>query len=386
MKKIIFFFVLLFAFIDAYAYHTDLYLFYDKDCPHCKSEMEFLDSIKDSYDVSYHFYEVTTSLENSELLKKVKSSFKLSNGYVPFTVIGDYTVTGYSETAKNRIIKYLDLCTSDGCLDSVSNIQKGIGLTIKEDKDPSFELPFLGNVNVKDTSIPLMAMILGFIDGFNPCAMWVLLFLISILLSLKDSKRRWVLGLTFLITSGLIYLSFMVAWLNVMVSMSTVKYVRILIGIVALIFGIYSIYNFYKTRNSKVGCSVTNVEQKRKIMNRIIKYTKEKSFLLAVFGMIILAISVNLVELACSVGIPVIFTNILAINNLSFLSYCLNLLIYILFYMLDDLVVFILAMITLKVSGISGKYTRLSKLIGGIIMLLIGILMIFVPSILMFNF
>ena len=113
MKKIIFFFVLLFAFIDVYAYHTDLYLFYDKDCPHCKSEMEFLDSIKDSYDVSYHFYEVTTSLENSELLKKVKSSFKLSNGYVPFTVIGAYTVTGYSETAKNRIIKYLDLCTSE---------------------------------------------------------------------------------------------------------------------------------------------------------------------------------------------------------------------------------------------------------------------------------
>ena len=383
MKKLIFAVFLFFTSINVLAYHTDLYFFYDKDCPHCKSEMEFLDSIKDNYDITYHFYEVTNDKDNSKLLKQVKTSFKLSSNYVPFTVIGDNTVTGFSETAKDRILKYLDMCSNYECTDNVFKIQNGQEIENKKDNDPKFNLPFLGEVDVRKTSIPLIAVILGLIDGFNPCAMWVLLFLISVLLNLKDSNRRWILGLTFLITSGLIYLFFMVAWLNVMISMSTVRIIRILIGLFALVFGIYSIYKFF---TFKVGCSVTDKNEKKKIMNRIIKYTKEKSFVLAILGMIFLAISVNLVELACSVGLPVIFTNILAINDLSVLSYAFNLFIYILFYMMDDIIIFLIAMITLKVTGISNKYTKLSKIIGGVVMILIGILMLFFPSILMFNF
>ena len=383
MKKLIFAVSLFFTSINVLAYHTDLYFFYDKDCPHCKSEMEFLDSIKDNYDITYHFYEVTNDKDNSKLLKQVKTSFKLSSNYVPFTVIGDNTVTGFSETAKDRILKYLDMCSNYECTDNVFKIQNGQEIENKKDNDPKFNLPFLGEVDVRKTSIPLIAVILGLIDGFNPCAMWVLLFLISVLLNLKDSKRRWILGLTFLITSGIIYLFFMVAWLNVMISMSTVRIIRILIGLFALVFGIYSIYKFF---TFKVGCSVTDKNEKKKIMNRIIKYTKEKSFVLAILGMIFLAISVNLVELACSVGLPVIFTNILAINDLSVLSYAFNLFIYILFYMMDDIIIFLIAMITLKVTGISNKYTKLSKIIGGVVMILIGILMLFFPSILMFNF
>ncbi len=383
MKKLIFAVFLFFTSINVLAYHTDLYFFYDKDCPHCKSEMEFLDSIKDNYDITYHFYEVTNDKDNSKLLKQVKTSFKLSSNYVPFTVIGDNTVTGFSETAKDRILKYLDMCSNYECTDNVFKIQNGQEIENKKDNDPKFNLPFLGEVDVRKTSIPLIAVILGLIDGFNPCAMWVLLFLISVLLNLKDSKRRWILGLTFLITSGLIYLFFMVAWLNVMISMSTVRIIRILIGLFALVFGIYSIYKFL---TFKVGCSVTDKNEKKKIMNRIIKYTKEKSFVLAILGMIFLAMSVNLVELACSVGLPVIFTNILAINDLSVLSYAFNLFIYILFYMMDDIIIFLIAMITLKVTGISNKYTKLSKIIGGVVMILIGILMLFFPSILMFNF
>lgn len=383
MKKLIFAVFLFFTSINVLAYHTDLYFFYDKDCPHCKSEMEFLDSIKDNYDITYHFYEVTNDKDNSKLLKQVKTSFKLSSNYVPFTVIGDNTVTGFSETAKDRILKYLDMCSNYECTDNVFKIQNGQEIENKKDNDPKFNLPFLGEVDVRKTSIPLIAVILGLIDGFNPCAMWVLLFLISVLLNLKDSKRRWILGLTFLITSGLIYLFFMVAWLNVMISMSTVRIIRILIGLFALVFGIYSIYKFF---TFKVGCSVTDKNEKKKIMNRIIKYTKEKSFVLAILGMIFLAISVNLVELACSVGLPVIFTNILAINDLSVLSYAFNLFIYILFYMMDDIIIFLIAMITLKVTGISNNYTKLSKIIGGVVMILIGILMLFFPSILMFNF
>ena len=114
--------------------------------------------------------------------------------------------------------------------------------------------------------------------------------------------------------------------------------------------------------------------------------TTEKSFILALIGIMALAFSINLIELACSAGLPVLFTQILAINNLSIFEYGLYIFLYLLFFIIDDLVIFIIAMITLKITGISNKYTKYSHLIGGIIMLIIGILMAFKTDWLMFNF
>ena len=107
---------------------------------------------------------------------------------------------------------------------------------------------------------------------------------------------------------------------------------------------------------------------------------------MAIFGIIALAISVNLVEIACSAGLPLIFTQILALNDLSTFEYVIYMLIYILFFLIDDIVVFVIAMLTLNIKGISSKYGKYSHLIGGILMLLIGLLMIFKPEWLMFNF
>jgi len=138
-------------------------------------------------------------------------------------------------------------------------------------------------------------------------------------------------------------------------------------------------------KNEKVGCTVTNKEQRKKTMEKIKKFTSEKSFILAILGVITLAISVNFVELACSAGLPLIFTQILALNDLSTIQYSFYIFLYILFYLLDDLVIFFIAMTTLKITGITNKYNKYSHLIGGILMIIIGLLMIFRPDILMFN-
>ena len=118
----------------------------------------------------------------------------------------------------------------------------------------------------------------------------------------------------------------------------------------------------------------------------VMKFTHEKSLLLASLGVIALAVSVNVVELACSAGLPVLFTNILALNEVSTEMSSLYILIYIFFFMLDDLIVFNVAMFTLKVTGVTTKYTKYTHLIGGLIMLIIGILLILKPEWIMFNF
>ena len=203
---------------------------------------------------------------------------------------------------------------------------------------------------------------------------------------MKDKKRMWFLGVSFLLTSSMVYLLFMLAWLNIVMSISEIRWVQILIALVAVIGGLINLRSYYRERKKDAGCVVVNDEKRKKIFDRIKKFTHEKSIILATIGVIALAVSVNIVELACSAGLPVLFTNILAINNLDQTVSIIYILIYVFFFMLDDLIVFAVAMFTLQFTGVTTKYTKYTHLIGGIIMLLIGLLLIIKPEWIMFNF
>lgn len=250
----------------------------------------------------------------------------------------------------------------------------------------SIDTGLFGVVSLKDVSLPIFTIILGFIDGFNPCAMWILIFLITMMFSMHDRKKMWILGLTFIFTSGFVYLCFMVSWLSLASFLSSVILIRFLIASFAVVFGMVNIYRYIKSLNSDVGCDVTDKKKRLKIMDRIKRIVNEKSFLLSILGIMLLAFSVNLIELLCSLGIPVMFTNILAMNDLSTLEYVIYMGLYLIFFLIDDILVFVIAMKTLKIKGISNKYTKYSHLVGGIIMVLLGILMVLKPEWLMFNF
>jgi len=137
--------------------------------------------------------------------------------------------------------------------------------------------------------------------------------------------------------------------------------------------------------NKQGSCSIMGDAKRRKIFEKIRSITQKRRFILALGGIILLAAAVNLVELICSAGLPAIYTKILSLSNLPAWQYYLYLLFYILIFILDDLLVFFTAMITLRVTGIGGKYSRFSHLIGGILMLAIGLLLLFKPEWLMFG-
>lgn len=372
---------------------VDLYLFYSDACPHCAKEKIFLEKIKSEYDnLSIHLYEVSNE-ENDKLLTEVKKTLKSENPYVPYTVIGTKAYTGYNDNIGSQIEATIKYYSDKKHRDIVGEI---VGTSTKPNDDEIIDdevigdgfvtIPLLGEIDPKSMSLPLIAVIIGTIDGFNPCAMWVLLFLISMLLGMKDRKRMWALGLTFLVTSALMYLLLMVAWLQISMSISSIAWVKILIALVALAGGIFNLKSYYQALKKETGCTVVDDNKRKKIFNRIKSFTTQKSFLLALLGVMALAVSVNLVELACSAGLPLLFTQILALNDLSSLQYCTYILIYILFFLIDDIIIFSIAMFTLKLTGISNKYSKYSHLIGGIIMLIIGVLLIMKPEWLMFNF
>lgn len=396
-KKIVLLLLLLIPTLVS-AKEVNLYLFHGDGCPHCAKEREYLKEIEKEYDdVNIHLYEVWYDTDNQELMAKVKKELNSSTNYVPLTIIGDKYTVGFNDNTKLMIKNNIEKCLKEDCEDVVGNVLAGktanettIKKEVKEpkkDKEDSIkDLPILGKVDVKKVSLPIMAAVIGLVDGFNPCAMWVLVFLISMLLGTKDRKKMWILGLTFLFTSAFIYLLFMVAWLNVGIKMNTVIWLRITIAIIAIIAAFINLKSFYKSLKKDTGCEVVDSKKRKNIIEKIKKFTLEKSLILGLLGVMTLAVSVNFIELACSAGLPLLFTQILALNNLSKLSYMIYILIYIFFFLMDDIIVFVIAMFTLKITGISNKYSKYSHLIGGIIMLLIGLLMIIKPEWLMLNF
>ena len=429
LKFLIVFAILLLLPVSAKANEKviNIHLFYGNGCPHCAAEEEFLsDYLKDRTDVKLYKYEIWYDSHNQELLSKVQKEMGTTNkNGVPFTVIGKKTIVGYAdgvtdEQIKDAINYYLNNDYRDYAGEITGKVKKAEvkeettkdesktedkkenkiekaddTTSTQKEKDKALDEvnktlkthPILKKINVKNVSLPIIAILLGLVDGFNPCAMWILIFLITMLFNMKDRKKMWILGLTFILTSGIVYLMFMLAWLNLATFISKIAFIRLLIAVIVLVVGLINVYKYIDSLKKKdEGCDVVDKKDRKKIMEKIISITHEKKFIIALLGIMVLAASVNIIELMCSIGIPLLFTQILAMNNLSTFSYMIYMFIYIFFFLIDDIVIFVISMVTLKVTGLSTKYTKYSHLVGGIIMLIIGLLLIIKPELLMFNF
>ena len=357
--------------IETSADKINLYLFYSETCPHCHKELVYFETLKQSnYQDKINIYTFEVSDQtNNDNLKKVKELFKENRPGVPYTIIGEQAILGFGDTTSDRIQTILNNYLKE---------------EPKEDDDNNYNLPFLGKIDVKNYSIFLIALVLGLIDGFNPCAMWILLLLINMSLNTKNRKKMFLVGLTFILTSGLVYFLSMLG-IGFIIDLTTITIIRDLIAIVAIILGIYNLIIYIKTRK-ETGCHVVKKEKRKFIIEKINNILESKSFLLGLLGTIILALSVNLVELACSLGFPTVFLEILSLNNILGFQKIIYLLVYIIFYLLDDLIIFLIAVFTLKTKGISTKYNKIVNLVGGILMIIMGILLIFKPEWIMLNF
>jgi thiol-disulfide isomerase/thioredoxin len=395
---------------------VDIYLFYGDGCPHCAKEREFVSSLEQKYGekVVLHEYEVYYDSFNSKLFGDVVDRLGTGVAGVPLAVYGETFLVGYEsdQTSGAEIESEIERCLSEGCGNLFREMMsEGIKENEKEDgdvrglvkaaegdtadegddssmsnskgEDPVFlKLPIIGRVDLKNISLPAATILIAFVDGFNPCAMWILIFLITMLINMKDRKKLYILGSVFIITSGLVYLVFLAAWFNFFKLIGFVYWLKVIIGIVAIASGVLHVRN---ALSSKGGCHATGREQRETIMERIKKALSEKSFLFSVIGIMTLAVSVNLIEVVCSAGLPAIYTNLLSSISLSAAQYYFYLILYVIVFMIDDLFVFFIAVKTFEVTGITEKYTKWSSLIGGIIIGIIGVILIVKPELLMFG-
>jgi thiol-disulfide isomerase/thioredoxin len=369
---------------------VNLYFFYGDGCPHCAKEEPFLKKMEEKYsNLKVNSYEIWYNSENRNLMIEFGKKLNATVNGVPFTIIGDKYFTGWldEESTGKQIEQEIICAVEDGCRDILSEINDGENKTdtsVTVSKIPeTLTLPFIGEIKTKNLSLPILTIIIAALDGFNPCAMWTLLFLISLLLGMQNKVRMWTLGTAFIAASAGVYFLFLSAWLNLLLFIGLIIWIRLIIGLVALGGGGFYLREFFK--NKEGTCIVTKSEKRKRIFDKLKSLTHETNFWLALFGIILLACAVNLVELICSAGLPAVYTQILSLSDLKTWQYYAYLLLYIFVFMLDDMLIFFTAMITLQVTGVSGKYQRISHLIGGILMLLIGILLLFKPEWLMFG-
>ncbi len=374
--------------VDA-ANDVTIHYFKEETCPNCRQASIFLNELLVNYDnVNLIIYDIRESSENENLFLELVSVFDRDLASIPYMIIGGKDLQGLYEIEsqiEDVIEYYQDKQGYTDVVERVINKQVVLPedlLQIDFSENKTITLPIIGEIEIASFSLLLGAILIGAIDGFNPCAMWILIFLITMLINLKDRKRVWILGFTFIFTSGLIYYIIMMSWLQLVMKLALISAFQIAIGVLALIFAFFSLRHFWQQIRKDTGCEVTDAKSKRKLMEKIKQVIHKNNLWLAIVGIAGVAITVNIIELACSAGLPVIYTSMLAYHNLTALQSAMYILIYVLFFLIDDLIIFSIAIISFRVTGISNKYAKYSSLLGGLIMLFIGIAMIFFPHIL----
>jgi cytochrome c biogenesis protein CcdA len=240
------------------------------------------------------------------------------------------------------------------------------------------DVPLFGKLRVSDLGLPTFTFLLGLVDGFNPCAMWVLLFLLSVLVNLKDRRKIAAIAGTFVVISGLAYFAFMAAWLNVFMLLGFTRPAQVGLGIVATIIGAANVKDFFAFG---WGLSFSIPESaKPGIYTRVRQIVSARYLTAAIAGAVILAVLVNTIELLCTAGLPALYTQILAYQDFPSWKNYAYLALYNVAYMLDDSIMLTVAVVTLSHRKLQEREGRWLKLISGLVILGLGFLLLFKPD------
>ncbi len=350
----------------------EVHFFHLPGCSSCEEQEPFNEKLANTYpSILIAEHDATTPAGNALLSKMLeKLGIEEEPGF-PITIFGNQVFGGWeSEEITGRVIEE----ALEQCLDGECPPPTG------EEPSSGIDLPVFGRIVFADYSLAALAVILGLVDGFNPCAMWVLVYLISLVATLKDRRRIWLIVGSFVLASGVLYFLLMTAWLNLFLLIGFLRPVTIVIGLVALGGGIWQIREFIKARGEVV-CEVTGEESRAKTMARMKKIVSSPITFATILGIIALAFVVNSIEFVCSAAIPMVFTQVLALSNLSTFQYYGHILLYVIFFMLDNLIIFGSAAVALT-SSLGVRYAKYSRPVGAAILIILGVLLLFAPRLL----
>ena len=346
-----------------------LEVFVRSGCPHCEAAQSFLAGIqKDHQGLQIAVYDIAEDSFARNRLLRLGTERGLTSLGVPAFLIGSELIIGFqsTDTTGREILARLGRPPDRPSRPTVVY---------------SIQSRWLGELRVTDLGLPLFTITIGLLDGFNPCAMWVLLFLLSLLVNLQDRRKMALIAGTFVLVSGLVYFAFMAAWLNVFLLIGLSRAVQIGLGGIALLIGSVNVKDFFALHH---GLSLSIPESaKPGLYARTRQILQAEHLAGALAGVVVLAGFVNLVELLCTAGFPALYTQILTLQEMPVWQYYGYLGLYNLAYIFDDSLMVIIAVITLSRTKLQERAGRWLKLISGLMMVGLGAILLLQPKWLM---
>ncbi|MFH0754603.1 MAG: hypothetical protein V2A70_08560, partial [Candidatus Omnitrophota bacterium] len=344
------------------------------------------------------------NIENKELYRKMSAAYGETTGSVPATFVDFRSWIGFNEEKSKEIAEAIGQCMQFGCLDPVDLMSraKSVGETteplmtlatspaapkktelprkLQQEEATREPLPLLGVVDTAKISLPILTVVLAGLDGFNPCAFFVLLMLLSLMVHAQSRVRMLVVGGVFVFFSGFVYFLFMAAWLNLFMVTGRVSIITTAAGFIALVVAAINIKDYFFF---KQGVSFTISEKAQaSLISKMRGLIRTGSMGGLILGTVILAVMANMYELLCTAGFPMVFTRALTLQHLSNAQYYFYLVLYNVIYVTPLLVIVLVFASTLGARKLTEREGRVLKLVSGLMMLGLGGVLVIRPVLL----
>lgn len=355
-------------------------VFVREGCPHCAKAEVFLARLaQERPDVRISVRDVLHEPAALQRLQEITRQHGGGNARVPAFFVGGQIIFGYSEEASTD--KLIRQALQGQRVKAPSGAAEGEtcaaldGSTCRSEEPAgaeAFELTLLGRtVTLDDVGLPAFTLAMGLLDGLNPCSMWVLILMISLLATLNDRRRMLAIAGTFVLVEGIAYFVFMAAWLNLFLLIGLSRASQLVIAAIAIVAGLINMKDFWAPGRGP-SLSISD-KSKPGIYTRMRAILQARSLPAAILGVIVLALLVQVVEFLCTSGFPALFTRILTLRQLDTASYYGYLLLYNAAYMFDDVIVLAIGVTTLSHRRLQEKEGRWLKLLSGVVMVALGL-------------
>jgi len=341
-----------------------LHFFWARGCPFCEQQKVFIQDLKKEYPtLQVQDYSIPDQ-KNEQILKEMIDLHPEAERYfgsVPMTFFGDNFFVGFNSEIEKQI------------RDQVAFYYGEIA-TVPELENRTLDVPLIGVVNIENWSLEGLAVIIGAVDGFNVCSLGALVLILSLVLAFKSRKLTLILGGSFILITVIIYGVLMFAWHQLFLVFSPYLFLmRVIIGTIALLGGIYLVRQLFRSWKKGPVCETQENKIVRMARIKLEEVFQKKGGLLPLLTAIILfALVITIVEFPCTAVFPLIFTGILAGANLSTMAALPYILIYLFVYMLDELIIFLIAVLTRNIWIASPKFMNILSIIGATLLFFIS--------------
>lgn len=345
-----------------------VYFFWSPLCPHCQNARAFLSPAAEQHEwLQLHAYNLLEDPGYIWLYQQYAASMGADAQSIPGIFLCGQMFTGWhsAEITGKALFSLAEECRDD---------------TVHETRQHNqvIELPLLGALDGSDMSLPLFTLIIAGLDAFNPCAFFVLLFLLSMLVHARSRSRMLLIGSTFVLVSGLVYFVFMVAWLNLFLLVGALLWITLVAGLIAITIGILGIKDFFRPGD---GVSLSmGQEQKSRLFARVRGLLSADRLPTMMVSTVVLAVVANSYELLCTAGFPMVYTRTLTLHQLSEVDYYLYVALYNVVYVIPLAVIVGVFTLSLGARKMTLMQGRLLKLLSGVMMLELGLVLLINPG------